>query len=113
MFEKCVMHPVHLQTPEQKQSFSEEDNMKIVIYTTVAIALTACQPSAPPEIDTASATVQELQTYIDKNCKNDFRMHVRCINAFENKRKKVLVAGRENKGSIATVRSEAELFRKK
>ena len=36
-------------------------------------------------------------------------MHVRCMNAIDSKRKKALAEGRNHKGSIANVRSEADL----
>jgi hypothetical protein len=87
--------------------------MRKIITCFALSALVGCQPSAPPEIDTASATVNELSAYIEAHCLGDFKQHVRCSNAIDSKRKKNLAAGREHPGSIAEVRSEAELFRKK
>jgi hypothetical protein len=83
---------------------------KNIFVLAMLLALAGCQPSAPPEIDISSATVDELSAYIQTNCQGDFRMHVRCMNAIDSKRKKALAEGRNHKGSIANVRSEAELF---
>jgi len=90
-----------------------ENEMKFkFISIAILLGLFGCKESAPPEIDTTTATVAELSAYIETNCRGDFRMHVRCMNAIDSKRKKALAEGRAQKGSLGNVRSEAELFGK-
>lgn len=79
----------------------------------VVAALIGCTPSAPPEIDVVAASIEELDVYIKANCQGDFRTHVRCMNAIDSKRKKNNAEMRNKKGSLGSVRSEAELFGKK
>ena len=83
-----------------------------IISLAILLGLFGCKESAPPEIDTNTASIGELSAYIETNCRGDFRMHVRCMNAIDSKRKKSLAEGRAQKGSLGNVRSEAELFGK-
>lgn len=88
-------------------------NRHLVLIGLVAAALAGCAPSAPPEIDVVTASIEELDAYIKANCQGDFRTHVRCMNAIDSKRKKNNAEMRNKKGSLGSVRSESELFGKK
>ena len=88
-------------------------NHRLALIGLVVAALIGCTPSAPPEIDVVSASIEELDAYIKANCQGDYRTHVRCLNAIDSKRKKNNAEMRNKKGSLGSIRSEAELFGKK
>ena len=88
-------------------------NHRLALIGLVVAVLMGCSPSAPPEIDVVAASIEELDTYIKANCQGDYRTHVRCLNAIDSKRKKNNAEMRNKKGSLGSVRSEAELFGKK
>lgn len=62
--------------------------MVLALIGLVVAALIGCSPFAPPEIDVAAASIEELDAYIKANCQGDYRTHVRCLNAIDSKRKK-------------------------
>jgi hypothetical protein len=86
-------------------------NIKAISFAAL-LTLLGCKESAPPEIDVVKATIADLSLYIETNCGGDHRMHVRCMNAINEKRNKSIAAMREQKGSLGSVRSESELFGK-
>ena len=88
-------------------------NHRLALIGLVVAVLTGCSPSAPPEIDVVAASIEELDAYIKANCQGDYRTHVRCLNAIDSKRKKNNAEMRNKKGSLGSIRSEAELFGKK
>ncbi|CAN7655242.1 hypothetical protein LJR129_005126 [Acidovorax sp. LjRoot129] len=88
--------------------------MNRLLFTTfIATLIVGCGEKSPPEINTKKASKAELQTYLDVNCQDKYRMHAFCVDASGELKSRNYIESLNKPGALGSTRSAEELFGKK
>ena len=83
------------------------------LFLLLTILISGCGERQPPEINTKTASLEELKTYLETNCMDKFKMHPFCIDVQNEKGLKTDASMRRKPGAIASFGTPEEKKKKK
>ena len=86
---------------------------QFLFVSLLSIVISGCGESHPPEINTKTASLDELKTYQELHCMDKFKMHPFCLDVQNEKSSKTDASMRRKPGAIASFGTPEEAFGKK